>query len=131
MIGIKADSLLPSQYACMDKTSTLALIRGIHTAIYLVMASSTLALVYAGVTGASGWWLGVVIALLAIETVVFVGNGFRCPLTALAVEYGAEKGYAFDTFLPEQATRLTFRIFGSLMVLGLVLLVLRWGVVVG
>ena len=115
----------------MDRTSALALIRGIHTAIYLVMASSTLALVYAGVTGASGWWLVAVIALLAIETVVFVGNGFRCPLTALAVEYGAEKGYAFDTFLPERATRLTFRVFGSLMALGLLLLALRWIGIIG
>lgn len=104
----------------------LALIRAIHTAIYVVMASATLALVYAGVTGTTGWWLWVVLALLAIETAVFVGNGFRCPLTDLAVEYGAEKGYAFDTFLPERATRYTFRVFGSLMALGLLLLALRW-----
>jgi hypothetical protein len=41
----------------MDRKSVLAIIRGIYTAIYLVMAS-TLALVYAGATGASGWWLG-------------------------------------------------------------------------
>jgi hypothetical protein len=110
----------------MDRTSMLALIRATHTAIYVVMASSTLILVFAGITGASGWWLWIVLALLAIETAVFVGNGFRCPLTRLAVDYGAEKGYAFDTFLPERATRYTFRVFGSLMVLGLLLLALRW-----
>ena len=110
----------------MDDTSTLAFIRTTHTAIYLVMASSTLILLYAGVTGASGWWLWLVLALLAVETVVFAGNGFRCPLTGLAVKYGAEKGYAFDTFLPERATRYTFHVFGSLMVLGLLLLALRW-----
>lgn len=115
----------------MDRKTKLALIRGVHTAIYLVMAGSTLALVYAGVTGANGWWLGVVIALLAIETAVFVGNGFRCPLTALAVAYGAERGYAFDTFLPEPVTRLTFRVFGSLMVFGLALLTLRWADLLG
>jgi hypothetical protein len=57
---------------------------------------------------------------------VFAGNGFRCPLTALAVRYGAEKGYAFDTFLPERVTRYTFRVFGTLMGVGLVLLALRW-----
>jgi hypothetical protein len=32
-------------------------IRATHTAIYLVMAASTLLLVYAGLTGASGVWL--------------------------------------------------------------------------
>ena len=115
----------------MDRKSVLAFIRAIHTAIYLVMASSTLALVYAGVTGADGWWLAAAIALLAIETVVFIGNGFRCPLTAMAVEYGAQKGYAFDTFLPERATRFTFRVFGSLMALVFLLLGLRWAGIFG
>ena len=90
------------------------------------MAASTLLLVYAGLTGAAGWWLWVALGLLAVETMVFAGNGMKCPLTSLAVSYGAEKGYAFDTFLPEQAMRHTFRFFGSLMLVGLVLLALRW-----
>lgn len=110
----------------MSRSAILALIRLTHTAIYLVMASSTLLLVYAGLSGASGWWLWVVLALLAIESIVFAGNGFRCPLTGLAVEYGAEKGYAFDTFLPERVTRYTFRVFGSLMALGVILMAARW-----
>ena len=110
----------------MDRKQILALIRATHTAIYVVMAASTFVLVYAGVTGASGWWLWAALALLAVETVVFAGFGFKCPLTGLAVQYGAEKGWAFDTFLPERMTRYTFRFFGSLMVLGLALLTLRW-----
>lgn len=109
----------------------LATIRAVHTAIYLVMAASTLLLLYAGLSGATGTWLWVALGLLAIESAVFVGSGFRCPLTALAVRYGARKGYAFDTFLPERVTRYTFRVFGTLMVAGLVLLGLRWMGVVG
>jgi hypothetical protein len=103
----------------------LAAVRLVHTAIYLVMAGSTLLLVYAGISGATGPWLWGVLVLLAIESIVFAGNGFKCPLTALAVRYGAEKGYAFDTFLPERVTRYTFRVFGTLMALGLLLLALR------
>ena len=83
-------------------------------------------LVYAGLTGVQGWCLWVAPGLLAVETVVFAGNGMTCPLTALAIRYGAEKGYAFDTFLPERATRHTFRFFGSLMLVGLVLLAMQW-----
>jgi hypothetical protein len=105
---------------------TLQLIRSIHTAIYVVMAASTLLLVYAGVTGATGWWLWSALGLLAIESVVFVAYGFKCPLTGLAVKYGARTGHVFDTFLPERATRYTFRFFGTLMGLGLLLLALRW-----
>lgn len=110
----------------MTDKHLLSLIRALHTAIYLVMAVSTFVLVYAGVTGAQGPWLWIALALLVVEVVVFVGNGMKCPLTAVAVRYGAETGYVFDTFLPERATRYTFNFFGTVMVLGLGLLILRW-----
>lgn len=110
----------------MTDNQRLALIRGVHTAIYLVMAVSTFVLVYAGITGAQGTWLWVALALLSVESIVYLGNGMRCPLTALAVRYGAETGYVFDTFLPERATRYTFNFFGTVMVVGLGLLLLRW-----
>lgn len=104
----------------------LALIRWVHTAIYLVMAASTFVLLYAGLTGATGPWLWVALVLLAIETAVFVGNGMKCPLTAMAVRYGATSGRVFDTFLPEPVTRYTFRFFGTVMAVGLLLLAARW-----
>lgn len=110
----------------MTDAHKLAVVRLIHTAIYLVMALSTFTLVYAGVTGQTGPWLVVALTLLAIEVVVFVGNGWTCPLTALAVRYGAERGYAFDTYLPESVMRHTFWFFTSVMLIGLGLLALRW-----
>ena len=45
-------------------TNRRALVRGVHTLIYVVMAASTLMLVYAGLTGAEDWWLWVALALL-------------------------------------------------------------------
>lgn len=114
-----------------DSPRLLALVRALHTAVYVVMVAAVFALLYAGVTGYQGPALWAALGLLAVETVVFVGNGFACPLTALAVRYGAEKGYAFDTFLPERVTRHTFRFFGSLMVVGLVMLGLRAAGVMG
>lgn len=110
----------------MSNAQALALVRGIHTVIYIVMVVAIGVLLYSGITGYSGLWLWVSLGLLTTETIVFFGNGMRCPLTALAVHYGAEKGYAFDTFLPENVTRHTFWFFGSLTVLGMVLMGLRW-----
>ena len=98
----------------------------VATAIYLIMASATFVLVYAGITGRDGLWLWVALGLLLIESVVFVGNGMKCPMTGWAVRLGATSGHVFDTFLPERATRYTFRFFGSLMLVGLFLLTLRW-----
>ena len=115
----------------MSDSQLLTLVRAVHTAVYVVMVSAILVLLYAGATAYVGVWLWVSLGLLFIETVVFVGNGLRCPLTALAVRYGATTGHAFDTFLPERATRYTFRFFGSLMVVGLFMLMVRHSGVIG
>jgi len=122
---VTRDGLHAGDEAGARDAAMLALVRWLHTAVYAVMVAAIGVLLYAGVTAYAGVWLWVALALLAGETLVFAGNGFSCPLTALAVRYGAEKGWAFDTFLPERVTRLTFRVFGSLMALGLVLLALR------
>ena len=110
----------------MSNAQRLAIVRTTHTAIYLVMAASTLVVLYSGLSGALGSWLGVALGLLAVEIVVFAGSGLKCPLTALAVKYGARTGHVFDTFLPERITRYTFRFFGSVLALGLLLLAARW-----
>lgn len=104
----------------------LTIIRAAHTAIYVVMATCVLVVVYAGLSGAHGAWLWPALALVLIECVVFVGAGMKCPLTALAVKYGARKDGAFDTFFPEQATHHTLKVFGPLVVIGLASLALRW-----
>lgn len=109
----------------MTDESALAIVRGVHTAIYLVMVAAIGVIWYAALTGYHGLWLGIALVLLAVESAVFLGNGMRCPLTSLARRFGAEKGYAFDTFLPESFTRHTFRLFGGLMVVGLIALALR------
>jgi hypothetical protein len=104
----------------------LAAVRTVHTAIYLVMASATFFVIYAAVAGARGEWLWVSLGLLTVECVVFVGNGLKCPLSAVAVRYGAGDGLMFDTFLPERITRHTFLIFAPLILIGVVLLGVRW-----
>jgi hypothetical protein len=102
------------------------LVRTVHTAIYVVVAFSVFILLFGAITGASGWWLWVAAALALLESLVFVGSGMKCPLTAIAVKYGATKDGTFDTFLPERCTRHTLRVFGPLMALGFALIAWRW-----
>ena len=109
----------------MNDAQRLATIRSIHTAIYITMATSTLVILYAGITGAQGTWLWAALTLMGMEVAVFASNGLKCPLTTLAVKYGAKTGHVFDTFLPERFTRYTFRFFGSLLFVGLLLSALR------
>jgi hypothetical protein len=102
----------------------LALVRGVHTVIYVVMASSVFAVFYAGVVGARGPWLWAALGLVAIETVVFVGSGMKCPMTVMATKSGAKPGA--DTFFPERITRHTLAFFGPLIVISIALLAARW-----
>jgi hypothetical protein len=111
----------------LSKEQVLQLIRTAHTLIYTVMVTAIGALLFAGITGYCSMWLWIALGLVTLEGIAFFGDGMRCPLTALAVHYGAEKGHSFDTLLPERFTRYTFRLFGSLTGLGLLLLALRWG----
>lgn len=89
------------------------------------MAAGTLIILFAGIVGHFGPRLSAALGLQTIETVAFIGNGMKCPLTAFAKKYGAEKGYAFDTFLPEKFTRHTFRVFGALLAIGVILRIIR------
>lgn len=105
-------------------------VRLLHTVIYVVMATASLLVLYGGISGAAGTWLTVAVALVVIETLVFTAGGLKCPLTAVAVKYGAGQDGLFDTFLPERFTRHTFRIFGPIILLGLLLLTVRqWSAV--
>ena len=108
----------------MTDSHRLALVRGAHTAIYVVMAGSVFAILYAGIVGDNRPWLFVALGLVAVEIVVFVGSGMKCPLTAFAVKSGAPPGA--DTFLPERLSRHTLHVFGPLIVIGMVVLIARW-----
>ena len=108
----------------MTNAQKLTLVRVAHAAVFIVMTISTVAVLYAGVTGARGPWLGVALFMLAGEVVVFVGNGMRCPLTTWAVNYGAESGHVFDVFAPNWLMQALFRTETVLALLGIALIVL-------
>lgn len=102
----------------MTDPQRLTLVRAIHTAIYFTMVSAIFVVLYAGVTGATGPWLWIALALVGAESLVFIANGLRCPLTAVAARYGGAARGVSDTYLPERITRHTFAVFGPLIVLG-------------
>lgn len=110
----------------MTDAQRLMLVRAVHTVIYLVMAGCVFVVLYAGLSGAHGGWLWLAAGLVGAESLVFAASGMKCPLTAVAVKYGAKVGGTFDTFLPERMTRYTFRVFAPLVLLGFLLLAARW-----
>ena len=65
---------------------------------------------------------------MAIEVVVLLVNGMRCPLTDIAAGYADERPVGFDIFLPPWLARNNKLIFGTLWVLAELFLVVRWAV---
>jgi hypothetical protein len=107
-----------------DETK-LAIVKLVHTVIYVVMTAATIYVMFAGISGRRDGFVWASVALVAFEGVVFFGNGMRCPLTTLAKKYGDPTGHVGDTLFPESCTRYTFRAFGSLYVVGVVLMLVE------
>ena len=68
----------------------------------------------------------VVIGIVAVEVVVILVNGWRCPLTPVAARYTDDRRPNFDIYLPEWLARYNKEIFGSLYGVGVVLTLVLW-----
>ena len=89
----------------MHRRAALAAIRGLHSAVFLVELGSILWIVITGITGRRDRSVGIAVALVAVEGVVWLGNSRICPLTPLAERYGASSGSVSDIFLPDPIAR--------------------------
>jgi hypothetical protein len=91
----------PRAAAARPRPAAVAAIKTIHTLAWLSIESCVLYVLYAGFTDRTGKRVGIAGAIVAAETLVFAGNGFRCPLTGLAERYGAQSGSVTDIYLPK------------------------------
>lgn len=105
-------------------------VKVLHTVIWVVMAGAIFALPVVALLGLYGWGFGIV-GLVLLETLVLLFNGWRCPLTLVAERYTTDRRANFDIFLPERVAHWNKEIFGTLFLVGLVTLLLRWFGVLG
>jgi len=61
-----------------------------------------------------------------LEVLILAANQWRCPLTAVAARYTADRTDNFDIYLPLWLARYNKQIFGSLFAAGLVYTLGRW-----
>jgi hypothetical protein len=81
-------------------TVAIAVIKSIHTAVFLAVLGAIAWLVASGALGRRDRSVGLAATAVVLETAVFVGNGMVCPLTPLAERLGARRGAVTDIFLP-------------------------------
>jgi hypothetical protein len=80
--------------------AALRAIKAIHTAAWFSIEACMVYVLYAGFARRSDRRAGIAAGVVAAETLIFAGNGFRCPLTQVAEDLGAEHGSVTDIYLP-------------------------------
>ncbi|HWO72441.1 MAG TPA: hypothetical protein VNN21_02695 [Dehalococcoidia bacterium] len=96
-------------------------IKAFHSFAFFVIQSCILYLVYSGIRRRSDGRAAAAAAIALGEAAIYAGNGFRCPLTGLALRYGARSGSVTDIFLPRWLAANIARIYTPLLVLGVAL----------
>ncbi len=105
--------------------SHLRQIKLLHTAIWVVMASAILALPVTAIFHQFRWSVGLSI-LVWCECLVLALNRVRCPLTSVAARYTNDRADNFDIYLPLWLARYNKQIFGTLFVIGEIILLWQW-----
>jgi hypothetical protein len=93
----------------------LAVVRALHSGVFLVELGAILWLLITGITGRRDRTVGVAAGLVAAEAAVFVANSGVCPLTPLAERLGAGRGSVSDIFLPGAIAR-TIPVWSSALI---------------
>ena len=122
-MSVPVRSSLPSARA-------LVAVKLAHTAIWIFFVGCIAAMPVAG------WYRHFGLALLLcgfvlFECAVLAVNRGRCPLTAIASRYTADRSPAFDIYLPEWLARWNKVVFGTLFVVNSLVLLAEWLAAVG
>ena len=104
---------------------SLRAIKLVHTLVWAFFAGSILAIPVCARTGNFRAAL-VLIAIVFLEVLVIVVNGWRCPLTGVAARYTDDRRDNFDIYLPEWLARHNKLIFGVLYFLGIAFTAAQW-----
>ncbi len=91
--------------AARGSEAALGAIKAIHTLAWFSIEACMAYVLYAGFAGRSDRRAGLATAVVATESLIFAGNGFRCPLTQVAERLGAERGSVTDIYLPRWFAR--------------------------
>jgi hypothetical protein len=85
--------------------AALTLIKAAHTLAWFSIESCVVYVLYAGAARRTDRRAALASAVVAGECLIFAANGFRCPLTQLAENYGAANGSVTDIWLPHWFAR--------------------------
>ena len=99
----------------------IAAIKAFHSAAFFSIAGLIVLFAWDGLRGRPSRRTAIAATVALAESAVYSSNNQVCPLTPLVEELGAESGSVTDIFLPDWLSRRIPPIFGSILLVGLVL----------
>lgn len=105
----------------MQSRHKLAIIKTLHTAIWLFYNVVIAYMLYAVIIGRLDRLLWIGYMFVIAEGIVLAVFGFTCPLTILARKYSDSSRDNFDIYLPHWLARNTKRIYTGLFMLIIVI----------
>jgi len=103
----------------------LFLIKIVHTLIWGFFVLVIGYILYSGFFDEVSVLVWIAIGLIILEGVILMLNNGSCPLTPIAARYTSQRDASFDIFLPNWLARNNKIIFGSIGLLGVVIVIYR------
>ncbi len=108
-----------------ERATKLRFVKIVHTLVWAFFAACVIGIPVAVASGELRVAL-VLIAFVAVESLVLLFNRMRCPLTDVAARFTDDRRDNFDIYLPEWLARYNKHIFGSLYAAGIGMTLLAW-----
>ncbi len=100
-------------------------IRLIHSFLFFLIGICTIYVFMAAVLDEITTLTWIAFGVAVIELLALIFNDWRCPLTDLAENHGAEVGSVADLFLPQWLSDYLFPTFGIIFTVTCILLIWR------
>ena len=112
----------------MDLTNSTKLIavKVIHTLIWVFFLSIIFYVLYGGMTNQVNRYTWIAIGLVVFEGLILLVFKMYCPLTLIARKYSDSTMDNFDIYLPNYLAKHNKRIFTTLFLAALGLVLYRW-----
>lgn len=106
-------------------SKTVSLIKLVHSILFFLIGICTIYVLVAAALDHITALTWIAFGVAVIELLALALNGWRCPLTDLAEQKGAEVGSVADLFLPTWLSDHLFTIFGIVFTVSCLLLAWR------
>ena len=103
----------------------IALIKLVHSFVFVALCASLGLLAMAALTGQSSRLTWIAVAILVLEIGAVAASRGACPLTVYAERLGARSGSVVEWFLPAWLAARAFEAGGALFLFSLFVLALR------